>query len=82
MKAFTAIGADEYVEFSAVRNTRLVSARVTFGEWSEPDRYLRLLDVHTELLQSFDSFASSGLEKFQNRNGRTDAFHSLVGSPH
>ena len=38
VKAFTAIGADEYVEFSAVRNTRLVSARVTFGEWSEPDR--------------------------------------------
>jgi len=37
-QAYAAIGANEYVEFSVVRNTRLVSARVTFGEWSEADR--------------------------------------------
>jgi membrane-associated protease RseP (regulator of RpoE activity) len=38
VQAYAAIGADEYVEFSAVRNTRLVSARVTFGEWNELER--------------------------------------------
>ena len=37
-KSFTAIGADEYVEFSAMRNAKVVTARVTFGEWSETDR--------------------------------------------
>jgi hypothetical protein len=38
VQAYAAIGAEEYVEFNAVRNTRLVSARVTFGEWSELER--------------------------------------------
>jgi S1-C subfamily serine protease len=34
-QVFTPLGADARLEFGALRNTRLVSRRVTFGEWTE-----------------------------------------------
>ena len=38
VKSYAALGEDDYVEFGAIRDTRVVSARVTFGEWTETDR--------------------------------------------
>jgi S1-C subfamily serine protease len=34
-KAFAPIAADQRVEFGVLRDSRLVSLRVTFGEWTE-----------------------------------------------